>query len=445
MTMVDLTDFFSWTFVMHLSRMLILFNIVFAMLKNKYNTAVTFFSTVGVGLLYSCLSLNMLKYVSNEILLYPIFIIIEILVVSFVCEGSLFSKALAAIFGAIFGLLSNLIVSPILLLIGIPPKYFSSTECPLIVVLVFALCGYTFSFLAAAVIKIFQNKSLKKNGTHTSKAYILLLAPIIHLFSFLAFSSVAQLLDNNTLNSAAFARLNKSLLFISAICFITDALILFLVEYIDRLEYKNIENEKQIVSNTMTYQQTVLLNEEKKEFRKLKHDINNILTTAVGFLELGKTDKAIEILKETGISFSELGGTTICSNDLLNTIFSIKSQDASKRNVIFSVSVDENSVIRTDYYDLCRILNNLIDNSINAAELSEQNKKSEIKVIISNESISITTHNAISKSKNKNTRDIKHGYGIAIIKEIIKKYNGTYKTKSENNIYITETIIDNIQ
>ncbi len=46
MTIVDLTQFFPFTFIMHLTRALVVFNICHTILKNKYNTLVTFFSII---------------------------------------------------------------------------------------------------------------------------------------------------------------------------------------------------------------------------------------------------------------------------------------------------------------------------------------------------------------------------------------------------------------
>lgn len=444
MTMVDLTDLFSWTFLMHFSRLLILFNIVHTTLKNKYNNFVTFIGIVGAGLLYSYFSLEYLNLVSNEVFLYVIFIFIEFFVVNFVCSGSLFGKIAAVIFGSMMYLLSNILATPILVLVGFKPEYFTAIKIPLPIVLCFSLFGYTLSFLVCFIIRFFQNRILQKNGKHTNKAYVLLLSPIIHLLSLLSFSSVMQFLYNESANLEIFKRFYRNSIIITIVCFVSDAFILFIVDYIDKLEFKNIENEKQILANTLTYQQTILLNEEQKEFRKLKHDINNLLTTAVGFMEIGHYDKALEILKETGVSFSAVGGNAVCSNDLINTIIFIKSKTSKEKNIELIFSVNENSVIHINNYDLCRLLNNLVDNSINAVEQAQDSKTAKIDILIDNEHIIISTRNAYSRKSNHNKHDINHGYGIRIIKEIIKKYNGTYNTKTNDDIYITETILDNI-
>ena len=53
MTIVDLTQFFPFTFIMHLTRALVVFNICHTILKNKYNTLVTFFSIIVPCMIFS--------------------------------------------------------------------------------------------------------------------------------------------------------------------------------------------------------------------------------------------------------------------------------------------------------------------------------------------------------------------------------------------------------
>ena len=231
---------------------------------------------------------------------------------------------------------------------------------------------------------------------------------------------------------------------VAAICLITCIGLLFLVDYIDKIERKNIESEKQILANTMTYQQTIMLNEEKKELRKIKHDLNNLLTTATGFIEIGKTDKALEILNKTGDSVFGATKNSVCSNEIISTIIYIKQQSANEKNVDLSVNVDEQSVVRIAEYDLCRLLHNLIDNSINAAEKSAEDKKSKININIEDDEIEITTKNTFIGDAKPKKNDKDHGFGSTIIKEICKKYNGDYSFRIENNNYLTNTKIKNI-
>ena len=193
----------------------------------------------------------------------------------------------------------------------------------------------------------------------------------------------------------------------------------------------------------MTYQQTIMLNEEKKELRKIKHDLNNLLTTATGFIEIGQTDKALEILNKTGDSVFGASKNSICSNEIISTIIYIKQQVTAEKNVELNVTVDEQSAVRIAEYDLCRLLHNLIDNSINAAEKCATDKKSVISIQIENDYVSITTENGFDKNSMQKKNDKNHGYGLTIVKEICKKYSGDYSSHIENDTYFTYTKIKN--
>lgn len=46
------------------------------------------------------------------------------------------------------------------------------------------------------------------------------------------------------------------------------------------------EVQKEIMKNTLNYNQMQMLNDEKQEFRKLRHDYLNIIATAKGFIEI---------------------------------------------------------------------------------------------------------------------------------------------------------------
>ena len=88
-----------------------------------------------------------------------------------------------------------------------------------------------------------------------------------------------------------------------------------------------------------------LFKEEKQEFRKIKHDFANITTTAQGFIEIGKPEKALEILNRTNDDFSELAGFSLCINETINTIIYIKKNQAKKNNINLLAEINETAFL----------------------------------------------------------------------------------------------------
>ena len=443
MELIDMTNFFSLTALVHFARHLSAYNVIHASLKDKKNSFVTFCCVMGIGMLWSMISLTFLKHLDN-IPIYLIFIAIEIGIIFLTCKGSTFEKVFTGVLVGVVNLVSPFIALRIITAMGYPYSYFVSTEVPEIPLIVHTVTLVLASYLYAFIIKLIKSKISSKGEITSNKSFFFLIIPLVNLVYFLSYTTISQSLGSEAMNGPAYVKIRNTSYLVAAICLITCIGLLFLVDYIDKIERKNIESEKQILANTMTYQQTIMLNEEKKELHKIKHDLNNLLTTATGFIEIGKTDKALEILNKTGDSVFGVTKNSVCSNEIISTIIYIKQQSANEKNVDLSVNVDEQSVVRIAEYDLCRLLHNLIDNSINAAEKSAEDKKSEIIINIEDDEIEITTKNTFNGDTKPKKNDKDHGYGSTIIKEICKKYNGDYSFRIENNNYLTNTKIKNI-
>lgn len=442
MNEVNLLNFYSLAALIHLARHLVAYNVIHASLKSKRNSFITFVAVVGVGMLWSFLTVEYLNTV-NETLLYLIFVALEAGVVFLTCEGTTFAKIFTVGLVAIANLITSVIAVPFMVAVGIPYSYFVSTTMPAFFIIIYAVLSFSISFLYAFVIKLVKSKISSKGRITTTKSYFFLAVPLVNIIYFLSYASISQSMGSEAMNGPAYSKLRNTTYIVAAISLVTSVGILLLVDYIDKIERKNIENEKQILANTMTYQQTIMLSEEKKELRKVRHDLKNLLATATGFIEIGKTDKALEILNETGHSVFGAAKNSTCTNEIIGTIIYIKRQKAAEQNVELNVNVEEEAIVKIADYDLCRLLHNLIDNSINAAENAD--KKSEISINIEKENISIITQNGFCADKKQKKSDGNHGYGLTIIKEICKKYSGDYTVRVEGNTYRTFTKVANVR
>ena len=443
MEMVNLMNFFSLTALMHLARHLSAYNIIHASLKDKKNSFVTFICVIGFGMLSSMLAFYPPMNTWNEAILYTLFIIIQTGVIFLTCKGSVFEKIFTGALIGVANMFSHVLAFQLIALVGYPYSYFLSPTIPPVPLIIFSSLIFSLSFIYAFIIKLVKSRIHSKGKITTNKSFFFLVIPLVNIIYFLSYTLISREVGSNILDGPSYVKIRTATSVVAAICFLTSVGLLFLVDYIDKIEHKNIENEKQILLNTMTYQQTIMLNEEKKELRKIKHDLNNLLTTATGFIEIGQTDKALEILNKTGDSVFGASKNSICSNEIISTIIYIKQQSATKKNVDLNVNIDEQSVVRIAEYDLCRLLHNLIDNSINAAEKSEAEKKSEINIHIENDYVSITTANGFDENSKQKNNNKNHGYGLTIVKEICKKYSGDYSFRIENDTYFTYTKIQN--
>lgn len=212
----------------------------------------------------------------------------------------------------------------------------------------------------------------------------------------------------------------------------------------ERKERENEKYKKLITKNELDYQQFLQLKNEKEKFKKIRHDMANILSTVAGFIEIGKSQKALEMIKSANNDIQISANTEICKNETINTIYSIKLKDAVEKKANLKVQVNESAPIKVSDYDLCRVLTNIIDNAINAVENSSLSKDIELNIVSNSNDILIKSKNAFALNKSKKKDAQNHGYGQKIISDIAKKYNGTYTTKAENEYFSTVTQLNNI-
>lgn len=441
MVTVNLLEFFPWTWIMHFTRALISFNIVFTVLKSKYSTSITFFSLIIPSLIYSfvTISLNPLKH---ETLAMFVYYILQFTICCLVTEGKLFSKLFSVIFSLVSYLGGALIFSALRIF---DPSVVFSYELPLSEFLLEIVCIYSFSFISVALIKLIQNKT-RKSLQYRTKLVFLFLFPATHLLCI--FGAFAMILSLNQEQRALFYQshvLAQAVMIICCIiCMIIDFSILFVADHIEKVEEKNINTQKELVKNKMEFQQIEMLKEEKKEFRKIKHDLANIITTAKGFIEIGKPEKAMSVLQGTNDNLMGLAGFSLCSNETINTIIYIKQQQAKNSGINMTAEIEENTGVLIDDYDLCRILSNIIDNALNAVRMTDEKKICHIAIEINDEQITIKSQNNFDpEKKSKRKKSELHGNGIGIIKEIASKYGGEYSATQENDVWYAEATLDN--
>lgn len=440
---IQLTTFFPWGLLMNIMRAAICFNIIHAILKDRYNIYITGASVFSFTVIYSYLAYKFID-TDLEMLQMALFYILLTVVLMIVCQGNIFIKVFSSLFALLSWVSASLLFSALTQMMGYSVVFSGlSYEVPLIDYMLYLLFMYAFSFVYVLIIKFVKSKISKE--MHYSKKYMLyFIFPITHIIYTMLMVMVLQACNRAYYYEfiSQHRGFESVLVICTLACILADFFIIFMVDRQSKTESEKIRYEKQLLKNEMDYQQTKMLADEKNEFRKIKHDLANLLSTAQGFIEIGKPEKALEILRSTETNLNQLAGVPVCSNETINTVFYIKQQTADELNVKLSINVKQTSALYVDDYSVCRIMHNMLDNSIYAAGNSEE-KLVDINVIINRDYFSILCRNSFSERKNSIIRTGDHGHGISIIKAIAKKYSGNYTNKKENGYYYSEVKLEN--
>lgn len=444
MTQVDLTNFFSWTFLLHFIRALVTFNISNAILKSKKNIYVTFFAIVIPSLIYSCLGLSVAT-IENELFLMMGYYVLTFIVLLAAAEGTVFAKLFTAIFSHVAYLIASYFGTLVAKAIFNSNLSFGvELETSLNEFLTICMCVFVFSFIFVAIINSVKSRT-NKSFKYKTKYTFYYLFPITHIFSsMLVFQAIKIATPEGFAKQVeADPFFETWIIILMVLCLFFDICIIFIVDRQSRTEEKNIRNERELLKNELVYSQMQLLKKEQSEFRKLKHDYMNLLTTASGFIEIGKPEKALEIIRKTSGDLAEISGTPLCSNETVNTVCYIKQESAKRLDVKLKIEIEETALLKIDEYDLCRLLHNIMDNAIDACSRLDDERTAEIFIDISPEAFRVKSVNRYPEKKKAKDKGGNHGNGIGIIKDIAQKYSGTYSASQDGNLYVTMTELKN--
>ena len=111
-----------------------------------------------------------------------------------------------------------------------------------------------------------------------------------------------------------------------------------------------------------------------KEMIGWKHDFRNHINMILGLLEVGTKEDAIKYIYEINSSINKLDENIYTNNIAVNSILSSKMKVAKEKGIKINLDLKITSEIKISNVDICIILGNLLDNSIEACDLINKYK-----------------------------------------------------------------------
>lgn len=229
-----------------------------------------------------------------------------------------------------------------------------------------------------------------------------------------------------------------------------SVLIFFVIDRINKLyiaEQNLFVSQKLLKEQKLHYEDII---EEQKYVAKIRHDIKNSLIGILAELNNDNHYQAKEKLNQIFEDINNSKSEILCSDIALNTILTIKKNDALQKGIDFTCESHMSSVVQVDSIDLCVILGNALDNAIEACKYVENNKP-RISVFISSQgsNLIISVKNTVSKRIDPQTlittkSDKKyHGFGMSRIKELAEQYDGNININCDDEDFEINIVIVN--
>ncbi|PKG23901.1 GHKL domain-containing protein [Niallia nealsonii] len=232
---------------------------------------------------------------------------------------------------------------------------------------------------------------------------------------------------------------NSTPIILINILFVFVLLIAFFI--MNRWYHKELQNE--INHTEDTYQKEVL--SLMSSVHSFRHDYLNHIQVVQGLLKIGNQEQALQyanqLLKEANaLKTSE---TIVIGNPALSVLLQTKKMAAQNRNIIMEVKSTDTDFMKIKSIDIIKILSNLIDNSMDAAEelpessrkifVSCEEKEDHYVFRVSNTGPLIANLEKIFEkgyTTKKYYPSVTRGFGLSIVKETVERYKGTIQVDS---------------
>ena len=214
---------------------------------------------------------------------------------------------------------------------------------------------------------------------------------------------------------------------------------------------RNMEQEEELLGIRRDYdKQKVMAVEIQKlheKTRLLKHDMKNHIMVIMSFLDENKIEDAKSYISGILDDLNKMYTYIHVGNALLNYIINGKFKEAAKRGVAVKAEISNLPFEGMESVDFSALLNNLLDNAIEAAEQSEE-KKIAVHILEKRGWESICVANTIRESVLTNNPDFMttkpeegHGYGMKQISRIVEKYQGLMDIYEEDGYFKVDIML----
>lgn len=307
----------------------------------------------------------------------------------------------------------------------------------------FLIIGTLISKLLTFALVCFLTTGKHKFG-NISVWYYITFSLLSLCFSLVAIIILDYIYLNNRLHMNIIAMISVWLLAGSSI------LIFFVIDRINNLhiaEQNLFVSQKLLKEQKLHYEDII---EEQKYVAKIRHDIKNSL---IGILAELNNDNHYQAREKLNHMFEDINNSNseiLCSDIALNTILTIKKNDALQKGIGFTCESHMSSVVQVDSIDLCVILGNALDNAIEACENTD-NLNPKISIFISSQgsnfiiSVKNTVSKRIAPQALITTKPDKkhHGFGISRIKELVEQYDGNININCDDEYFEINIVIVN--
>ena len=226
------------------------------------------------------------------------------------------------------------------------------------------------------------------------------------------------------------------------------ALVLLIVTWGAALDIREALNARRIADQAKMLEEAYgQLEDLNGTLRRQRHDFMNHLQVVFSLMELGDSGEAMKYVESVYGDIKKTGSALKTAIPAVNALIAAKRQDCTERGIRFEIEIGSGwRDLPVSGWEMCRVLGNLIDNARDAllagSEMPE--KRIDLKIDETPAAYTFEVRNngpMIPESirgrifdMGFTTKDDGHGFGLAIVQEILEQYGGDIRLESDERL-----------
>ena len=220
----------------------------------------------------------------------------------------------------------------------------------------------------------------------------------------------------------------------------------FWMKNIYRLEEENQQVQMYISAMEDFYQE---IKDKIDATRKYRHDLVKHIQMMEQILVTYQDGQDVsESVEKLRTEYHQVEDSEYCNHELINAICQIKEKECKIKKIRFQTEILSIPALPISEMDMVGLLQNLLDNAIEACERQNDSEKKEIflKMKEINSRLEIHLYNTYDKSILLNFQTTKknreeHGFGVRIIREIVNMDQGELQYISDDDYLIAYVVL----
>lgn len=199
-----------------------------------------------------------------------------------------------------------------------------------------------------------------------------------------------------------------------------------------------LEETRRLYEIEKAYNDAVLAG--KEEIDKLSCEFNGKLTAIIDNWEQGNNTQADILFERLKTEVAATKEREYCDNSVVNAVLTEKENRAKERFISMEINLVVEQEISVSPVHLCSVFSNMLDNAIRATAEYTGDRVIRVGSGYAGGYFFVSVENSCKKPERKSIRK-GHGYGLEILNDIAKQYDGRFNHGWHDDTYTSRIML----